>query len=152
MKFFGSITTDVPLPIRTIFIKLRRGWKLSKFVHITHPPIICECNPRALNHRHSSNILRNLEDANTTLVISIGIILLQGGQGSKMWPFREKNCIKIRFCGHIVFCAARELVQVAKTSGLIKTKCVLAHLTFPWQFPFDLAVVCDGDHIKDVQK
>ena len=119
---------------------------------ITYPPIICECNPRALNHRHSSNILRNLEDANTTLVISIGVIFLQSGHGNKMWPFREKNCIKIRFCGHIVFCAARELVQVAKTSGLIKTKCVLAHLTFPWQFSFDLAVVCDGDHIKDVQK
>ena len=78
--------------------------------------------------------------------------ILQSGLGSKTWPFREKNCIKIRFCGHIVFCAARELVQVAKTSGLIKTKCVLAHLTFPWQFSFDLAVVCDGDHIKDVQK
>ena len=120
-------------------------------MHHTYPPIICECNPRALNHRHSSNILRNLEDANTTLVISIGIIILQGGQGSKMWPFREKNCTKIRFCGHIVFCAARELVEVAKTSGLIKTKCVLATLTFPWQFTFDLAVVCDGDHIKDVQ-
>ena len=110
---------------------------------------ICECNPRALNHRHSSNILRNLEDANTTLVISIGFIFLQSGLGSKTSPFREKNCIKIRFCGHIVSCAARE---VAKTSGLIKTKCVHATLTFPWQFSFDLAVVCDGGHIKDVQK
>ena len=109
---------------------------------ITYPPIICECKPRALNHRHSSNILRNLEDANTTLVISIGVIFLQSGQARKMWSFREKNCSKIRFCGHIVSCAARE---VAKTSGLIKIKCVLATLTFPWQFFFHLAVEYDGD-------
>ena len=119
-------------------------------VCITYPPIICECNPRALNHRHSWNILRNLEDANTTLVISIGIILLQGGQGAKCGHFERENCSKIRFCGHIVSCAARE---VAKTSSLIKTKCVLATLTFPWHFSFDLAaVVYDGGHIKDVQK